>query len=79
MSMLVYMHRCTTDKAMRVPALRTCVHTQDKNAAPLNQLDVLMEETYEHIMELTDKVGSQRLCAFFLSVAAPGPWMEKAA
>lgn len=30
---------------------------QDKNAVPLNQLDVLMEETYERIIELADEVG----------------------
>jgi hypothetical protein len=33
------------------------VCVQDKNAAPLNQLDVLMEETYDHIMELTHQVN----------------------
>lgn len=37
-------------------ACRTLHTVQDKNAAPLNQLDVLMEETYEHIMDLADKV-----------------------
>jgi hypothetical protein len=31
---------------------------QDKNAAPLNQLDVLMEEVYDRIVELADKVGA---------------------
>lgn len=30
---------------------------QDKDAAPLNQMDVLMEETYEQIITLADKVG----------------------
>jgi hypothetical protein len=40
-----------------LPACRMCAFVQDKNAAPLNQLDVLMEEVYEHIMELADKVG----------------------
>lgn len=35
---------------------RVCVCAQDKNAGPLNRLDVLMEEVYEHILELADKV-----------------------
>lgn len=35
-----------------------CCAVQDKNAAPLNQLDVLMEEVYDQIMELADKVGA---------------------
>lgn len=29
---------------------------QDKNAAPLNQLDVLLEETYEQLMALAQQV-----------------------
>jgi hypothetical protein len=29
---------------------------QDRNAAPLNQLDVLMEETYEQILDLATEV-----------------------
>jgi hypothetical protein len=36
---------------------------QDKNAAPLNELDVLMEETYEHIIELADQVESSNWAA----------------
>lgn len=35
---------------------RLLVRYQDKNAAPLNQLDQVFEETYETSVNLTDKV-----------------------
>lgn len=44
---------------------------QDKNAAPLNQLDVLMEEIYEHIMELADKVSEAAWLAVLAAAVTP--------
>lgn len=44
--------------AFRSIQKRLLVRYKDKNAAPLNQLDVLMEEVYEHIMELADKLAT---------------------